>query len=91
MKFCKAAACVRREDRRYEKTEAAIKQPIAALAWLRYGTRPPLRYLCVFCPLCALQGADFAAGVRHFAPAGAPWVGFSGLEMARDRALADMP
>ena len=46
---------------------------------------------CAFCPLCALQGADFAAGVRHSAPAGAPWVGFSGLEMARDRALADMP
>ena len=45
---------------------------------------------CAFCPLCALLGADFAAGVGHCARAGAPWVGFSGIEMPRDRALADM-
>ena len=56
MKFCKAAACVGREDRRYEKTEAAIKQPIAAPAWTRYGTRPPLRYLCVLLAVRAAGG-----------------------------------
>ena len=43
-------ACVRRcrrEGGRCEKTEAAIKEPIAAPAWQHYGTRPPLRHLCV--------------------------------------------
>ena len=43
-------ACVRRcrrEGSRCEKTEAAIKEPIAAPAWQHYGTRPPLRHLCV--------------------------------------------
>ena len=32
---------------RCEKTEAATEQPIAVPAWSSYGTRPPLRYLCV--------------------------------------------
>ena len=43
-------ACVRRcrrEGGRCEKTEAAIEAPIAAPAWPRYGTRLPLRHLCV--------------------------------------------
>ena len=46
---------------------------------------------CVICALCAPLGADFAAGVGHPARAGAPWVGFSGLEVLRDHALDDMP
>ena len=46
---------------------------------------------CVICALCAPLGADFAAGVGHPARAGAPWVGFSGLEVPRDHALDDMP
>ena len=40
--------------------------------------------------LCASLWADFSAGVGHSARAGAPWVGFSGLQMPRDRALGDM-
>ena len=36
-------------------------------------------------------GADFAAGVGHCARAGAPWVGFSRLQMLRDHALGDIP
>ena len=80
--------------RLYEKdqSEAAIERLIAAPAWPRYGTRLPSRNLwCAFCTLCAPQGADFAAGMGHPARAGAPWVGFSGLEMARDQALGDVP
>ena len=46
---------------------------------------------CVICALCAPLGADFAAGVGHPVRAGAPWVGFSGLEVLRDHALDDMP
>ena len=49
---------MRREERRCEKTEAAIKQPIAALAWQRYGTRPPLRTLCVL-PAVRAAGGGF--------------------------------
>ena len=49
---------MRREGRRSEKTEAAIKQPIAALAWQRYGTRPPLRTLCVL-PAVRAAGGGF--------------------------------
>ena len=33
--------------RRCGQTEAATEQPIAAPAWPSYGTRPPLRNLCV--------------------------------------------
>ena len=46
---------------------------------------------CAFCVLCAPLGADLAAGVGRCARAGAPWVGFSGLELPRDHALGDMP
>ena len=35
-------------------------------------------------PPPAPLGADFAAGVGHCARAGAPWVGFSRLQMPRD-------
>jgi hypothetical protein len=49
---------VRREGRRCDKTEAVIKQPIAALAWQRYGTRPPLRTLCVL-PAVRAAGGGF--------------------------------
>ena len=52
-KFCKAAACVQRVGVQCEETEAAIKQPIAAPAWTRYGTRPSLRHLCVLPPVRA--------------------------------------
>ena len=38
---------MRREGSRCEKTEAAIKKPIAAPALTLYVTRPPLRNLCV--------------------------------------------
>ena len=57
-------ACVRRcrrEGGRCEKTEAAIKELIAATAWLRYGTRPPLRDLCVLHALLA-AGCRFRRG-----------------------------
>ena len=37
----------RRAGVQCEKTEAAIQEPIAAPAWPRYGTRLPLRHLCV--------------------------------------------
>ena len=50
--------CVRREGNRCEKTEAAIKKPIAAPAWKLYGTRPPLRYLCVL-PAVRAAGGGF--------------------------------
>ena len=49
---------MRREGRRSEKTEAAIKQPMAAPAWQRYGTRPPLRTLCVL-PAVRAAGGGF--------------------------------
>ena len=49
------------------------------------------RVTCAFCALCTPLGADFAAGTGHSARAGAPWVGFSGLETQRDHALGDMP
>ena len=43
-----------------EKTVADTEQPIAAPAWPLYGTRPPLRDLCVFvCALCERLGEDF--------------------------------
>ena len=54
----RARACVRREERRCEKTEAAIKQGIAAPDWPRYGTRPPFRYLCVL-PAVRAAGGGF--------------------------------
>ena len=54
----RARACVRWEERRCEKTEAAIKQGIAAPDWPRYGTRPPLRYLCVL-PAVRAAGGGF--------------------------------
>ena len=38
---------VQRGDVRCEQTEADTEQPIAAPAWSSYGTRPPLRNLCV--------------------------------------------
>ena len=40
--------------------------------------------------LCASLWADFSAGVGHSALAGAPWVGFSGVKVPRDRALGDI-
>ena len=49
-------ACVRREGSRCEKTEAAIKKPIAAPAWTLSGTRPPLRNLCVLPAVRAAVG-----------------------------------
>ena len=49
---------MRREERRRDKTEDAIKQPIAAPAWPRYATRPPLRYLCVL-PAVRAAGCGF--------------------------------
>ena len=39
-----------------ERTEAAIKTPIAAPAWPRYGTRPQLRHLCVLRTVRAAGG-----------------------------------
>ena len=39
--------CVQREGVPCEKTVADTEQPIAAPAWPSYGTRPPLRNLCV--------------------------------------------
>ena len=53
---CCEEACVRREERRCERTEAAIKQPIAAPAWRRYGTCPSLRFLCVLRAVRAAGG-----------------------------------
>ena len=82
----------RRAGVQCEKTEAAIQEPIAAPAWPRYGTRPPFTNLCDLRAVRAAGGgSDFAAGVGHPARAGAPWVGFSGLEVLRDHALDDMP
>ena len=49
-------ACVRREGSRCEKTEAAIKKPIAAPALTLSGTRPPLRNLCVLPAVRAAVG-----------------------------------
>ena len=49
-------ACVRREGSRCEKTEAAIKKPIAAPAWTLSGTRLPLRNLCVLPAVRAAVG-----------------------------------
>ena len=57
-KFCEAVACVRREGSRCEETVAAIKRPIAAPAWTRYGTRPSLRHLCVL-PTVRAAGGGF--------------------------------
>ena len=51
-------ACVRREGSRCEKTEAAIKKPIAAPALTVSGTRPPLRNLCVL-PAVRAAGGGF--------------------------------
>ena len=49
-------ACVRSEGSRCEKTEAAIKNPIAAPALTLSGTRPPLRNLCVLPAVRAAVG-----------------------------------
>ena len=49
-------ACVRSEGSRCEKTEAAIKKPIAAPALTLSGTRPPLRNLCVLPAVRAAVG-----------------------------------
>ena len=49
-------ACVRREGSRCEKTEAAIKKPIAAPALTLSGTRLPLRNLCVLPAVRAAVG-----------------------------------
>ena len=56
--LCCEGASVRREERQCDKTEDAIKQPIAAPAWPRYGTRPPFRYLCVL-PAVRSAGGGF--------------------------------
>ena len=45
---------------------------------------------CAFCALCTPLEADFAAYTGHSARAGVSWVGFSGLERKRDRALGGM-
>ena len=47
-----------REGSRCEKTEAAIKKPIAAPALTLSGTRPPLRNLCVL-PAVRAAGGGF--------------------------------
>ena len=73
-----------------EKTVADTEQPIAAPAWPLYGTRPSLRDLRVLRTVRA-AGRGFRAGTGHSARAGAPWVGFSGLETPRDHATDDMP
>ena len=39
--------CVQREGVQCDETEADTEQPIAAPAWSSYGTRPPLRNLCL--------------------------------------------
>ena len=81
-------ACVRRcrrEGSRCEKTEAAIKEPIAAPAWQHYGTRPPLRHLCV---LLAVRAAGIGFRRRRGALcAGRCTLGrvFSLTEAARPR------
>ena len=49
---------MRREGSRCEKTEEAIKKPIAASAWTLYRTRPPLRYPCVL-PTVRAAGRGF--------------------------------
>ena len=49
---------MRREGSRCEKTEASIEKPIAAPACPCYGTRPPLRYLCVL-PAVRAAGGGF--------------------------------
>ena len=82
--------CVQREGVQCETTEADTEQPIAAPAWQFYGTRPSLRDLCVLRTVRA-AGRGFRAGTGHSARAGAPWVGFSGLETPRDHATDDMP
>ena len=80
----------RRAGVQCEKTEAAIEQPIAASAWKLYGTRPSLKDLCVLRAVRAV-GSGFRRGAVHSARAGAPWVGFSGLETPSDDATDDMP
>ena len=82
--------CMQREGVQCEKTVADTEQPIAAPAWPLYGTRPPLRDLCVLRTVRA-AGRGFRAGRGHSARAGAPWVGFSGLETPRDHATDDVP
>ena len=49
---------MRREGSRCEKTEASIEKPIAAPACPCYGTRPPLRDLCVL-PAVRAAGGGF--------------------------------
>ena len=78
-------ACVRREGSRCEKTEEDTEQPIAAPACPSYGTRLSLRDLCVLRAVRAV-GSGFRREAGHSARAGAPWVGFSGLETPRDHA-----
>ena len=81
---------VQRGDVRCEQTEADTEQPIAAPAWSSYGTRPPLRNLCVLRIVLA-AGSGFRRGAGHPARADAPWVGFSGLYMPRDHATDAVP
>ena len=73
-----------------EKTVADTEQPIAAPAWPLYGTRLSLKDLCVLRAVRAV-GSGFRRGAVHSARAGAPWVGFSGLETPSDDATDDMP
>ena len=67
---------MRREGSRCEKTEAAIKKPIAAPAWTLSGTRPPLRNLCVL-PAVRAAGGGFRRrrGVRGALCAGSCTLG----------------
>ena len=58
--------CMQREGVQCEKTVADTEQPIAAPAWPLYGTRPPLRDLCVLRTVRA-AGRGFRAGTGHSA------------------------
>ena len=65
---------VQRGDVRCEQTEADTEQPIAAPAWSSYGTRPPLRNLCVLRTVLAAgsgfrRGAGILRGQMHLGSA----------------------
>ena len=76
VRACLRAAGVLRSG--YVDVQSAdTEQPIAAPAWQSYGTRPPLRYLCVLRTVTPL-GADFAAGTGHSARAGGSRHGHGG-------------
>ena len=79
---------MRREERRRDKTEDAIKQPIAAPAWPRYATRPPLRYLCVLPAVRAAGGGFRCRATAHLPICHRPWYDRQG---SRHKFLAVQP